>query len=268
MILWVGSVAVAATPCAERPSPGELEAVLEAAERALGDLDSDGFLEKTTDLATRVACLEGVLDPRQVARIHRAFGLRAWLARQEPDARAAFSSSRNADPDYVFPFWMVPESHALRELYSEADPAPGAVPVIPAREGMLWFDGAEGDVRPLLRPVVVQLVEPDGSVERSAWLRPTDPLPPYESTHPVLPPLVGAPRTLRTGLLVSSAAFALTAVAAYGGAALANTDFQKASDRDALFGSQRRANNLVVTSGITGGVAVASFTGALLVGRF
>ena len=43
--------------------------------------------------------------------------------------------------------------------------------------------------------------------------------------------------------------------------------FQAATDRDTLMSSQRSANAFVYTSAISGGVAVASLTGAFLVGR-
>ncbi|MCB9679685.1 MAG: hypothetical protein H6737_31550 [Alphaproteobacteria bacterium] len=266
-MFWM-SLAIADPGCADRSTPRELDALLESAERDLGELDSDGFLEQTADLPRVLSCLEDPLTSRQAARVHRAFGLRAFLGRQEAGAREAFAAARHADPDYVFPFWLVPERHAIRQLYADATPTEAVLPVLPARAGELRFDGAPIDERPQLRPVVVQVLDADGKVAATGWLRPTDPLPPYEPTHPVLPPLIGPSRTVRTGLLVTAGLSTLVAGGAYGWAGLANRDFQKAADRDSLFGSQRRANTLVTTSAIAGGTAVVSLTGAFLVGRF
>lgn len=266
MFSWTVAMALAA-PCAERGNAEALSARVEQAEKQLGDLDSDGFLQKTNDLSVRVECLAEALSPVQAAELHRTFGLRAYLGQQTEDAKDAFSSARAADPDYVYPFWLVPERHEIRELYGAAEPDLAVLPVLPAKSGSLRFDGVEGTERPMFRPTVVQVFDDEGQVQASAWLRPTDALPPYEEARPVLPPLIGASRTARTTLLVSSGVAVVTAGAAYGLSGLANSRFRDATDRESLFSTQRSANTFVYTSAISGGVAVATLTGAFLVGR-
>lgn len=265
--IWMASAA-AGSGCEAPIGIDTLEAQLEQAERALGDLNSDGFLSQTADLAARVECVEGAVPPKVAAHVHRVFGLRAYLGRQDADARAAFSSARAVDPDYVFPFWLLPERHAIREVYAEAEPDLAVLPVLPARNGELRFDGRPIDERPQLRPTVVQVLGNDGAVVATRWLRPADGLPPYDASRPVLPPLIGSKRTLRTTLLVSGIAAGVLAAGSYGVAGVANAGFQKAENRDEVFGNQRLANAMVYTSGISGGVAVVSLTGAFLVGRF
>lgn len=261
------ALALAAAPCPAPLTPEALMVELEAAQRDLGDLDSDGFLDKTADLAQRLPCIDGVLTAPQAARLHQVFGLRAWLGRQSGDARAAFASSKAADPDYVFPFWLLPPSHELRDVYAEADPDLAILPVLPPRDGELIFDGVVATVRPQLRPVVLQITDGDGKVVTSTWLRPADGLPAYEATRPVLPPLIGSARTLRTGLLATSVIGAVVAAGAYGTAGLANRGFNKAQTRDGVFGNQRLANGMVITSGVGAGVAVLSLSAAFVVGR-
>ncbi|MCB9694425.1 MAG: hypothetical protein H6736_21660 [Alphaproteobacteria bacterium] len=264
MLAWL-AVALGAT--CDTTSPEALEARVEEAERAFGDLASDRFLELTASLAQDVACLEGTVTPTMAAHFHRAFGLRAYLGRQEGDTRAAFASARLADPGYVFPFWLLPEQHALRQLYAESEPDPAVLPVLPPREGSLFMDGVASTERPQLRPTLVQVLDADGAVQASAWLRATDAMPPYTPTRPVLPPLVGNLRAFRTVLLTTSVASAAVAAGTYGVAGLANARFQGASDRDTLLGSRRLANSMVGTSAVGLGVSVTTFTGALLVGR-
>lgn len=256
-----------AAPCPEALSYTSLEARLDEAEHALGDLRSDRFLELTRGLASDVECIDDVLTPPQAAHLHRVFALRAFLGRQEDDTRSAFSASRAADPTYVLPFWLVPEQHTLRGLYAEAVPDPALRPVIPARNAEIRMDGAPTTDRPLLRPVFVQIVDDEGSVATSAWLRPSDAMPAYTPTRPILPPLIGNARTLRRTLLVVAGATAVGAVASYGVAGIQNARFQKATDRETLLGGRRGANSMVGTSIVCAGVSVGSFTGALLVGR-
>jgi len=265
--VWILLAAALAAPCPTREAPEMVLGRVDEAEKRLADLDSDGFLERTADLSTLVTCLQAPLSPDQSAKLHRAFGLRAYLGRQADDAKLAFASARAADPDYVFPFWLVPERHEIRELYAAADPSLAVRPVLPAKDAVLRFDGVESTERPMFRPTVVQVVDEQGEVEASAWLRPTDALPAYDEARPVLPPLIGASRTARTTMLATSGVGVLTAGVTYGLAGMANQRFVEAGDRDTLLKAQRTANTYVYTSAISGGVALASLTGAFLVGR-
>jgi hypothetical protein len=264
---WMLALAWGA-PCPEPQALGPLEVELEAAERKLGDLDSDGFLADTADLSARIGCLAEPVEPTRAAHLHRVFGLRAYLARQEEDAKAAFGSARDADPTYVFPFWLVPERHEIRELYAASEPDLTHFPVLPAKSGVLLFDGEESTDRPRFRPTLVQVLDDDGNVVRSAWIRPTDLMPEYDEAHPVLPPLAGGPKAVRTSLFVGSATAAVVSGVSYGLAGVANGRFNNAANNPELLASQRQANTFVTTSAIAGGAAVASLTGALLIGRF
>ncbi len=265
---WIWSIGWAlAAPCEEAASLADLEADLEAAERRLGDLDSDAFLDQTADLAPRVACLAEPLEPVRVAHLHRVFGLRAYLARQDADARAAFGAARAADPNYVFPFWLVPERHEIRELYAASEPELTRFPVLPAKNGLLLFDGEETNERPRFRPTLAQVLDDAGAVEATAWLRPTDVMPAYDEARPLLPPLAGGARTVRTTLFASSGAAVVLSGVSYGLAGLANQRFQSAEDRQTVLDSQRQSRIFVTTSAVSGGAAVAALTGAFLVGR-
>ncbi len=254
--------------CPEPLSPDGLDQRLEAAERDLGDLDSDAFLADTADLDKQVACLDAPVDAKLAARIHRAFALRSYLGREESQARVTLVSSKAVDPNYVFPFWLLPERHELRDIYAEVPDDRPMLPVLPAKRGELRFDGVPVDDRPQLHPAVVQVLDNEGKVLRSEWVRATDVLPEYDEARPVLPRLAGSARTVRTTLLVTAASTAVLAGASYGVAGIANGRFNNTTSRDTVLSSQRLANTMVTTSAISGGVAVVSFGSAFFVGRF
>jgi hypothetical protein len=169
----------------ECPAPAPLahvESRLAAAERAWGELDTDGFTVAMDEAALALPCVRELVAAPVAARFHRLQGLGLFAAREDARAAAAFASARAADPDYEFPTSLVPAEHAIRDLYARLPlDATGKEPVPPAKHGALRFDGVEGNARPVGRPTLVQVLDAKDRVEATAWLSPTDPMPAYDA---------------------------------------------------------------------------------------
>jgi len=267
-MIWWMSAALAA-PCPSSHTVVDLDRQLLSAEAAIGQLQSDRFLTETEDLTQRVACLAEAATPAFAAHVHRVIGMRAFIGRQGDDVAAAFAAARDADPTYVWPETVLPPAHGIRDQLAEA-PALDAVRPLPRpRGGELRFDGVASTERPVDRPTIMQVLDPDGGVTASGWLHPNDAALPYDATRPLLPPLPTGPRRVRTSLLLTAAATSTAAVGLYGWASVGPArTFQEATTLDELTASRRSVNTLVTLSSVSGAVAATSLTSALLFGRF
>lgn len=263
--------ALAQPACSEVESAAQLQVELTRAETAFANLQVESFLETSDEVIFSLPCLGEALDQEAVARLHRLQGLRQYVAGESERAVLAFASARAADPSYVLPTWLVPEGHALRDLYGQF-PLENAVfePAPRPREGSLRFDGLERYERPQRWPTLVQVLDGAGLPVSTAYVFPGDALPAYPMVEPEPESAarVAQPRRAITLSLAGSAALAGVASGLlYGAASAAAADFeadQPTWDRADLEGARRDTNTLVVASGATAALGVGLGATALL----
>jgi len=167
-------------------------------------------------------------------------------------------AARVLDPSYAFPDDLLPPDHALRRAYESLDTAEGRTERPPQpRDESFAFDGTRTPRRPIDRATLVQLVDPTGKVEETAWIAPSASLPPYEAR----------PRT-RNRLLVGSAALFAASAGLYGWAWTTHAPFAdpSVSDLAVLDALQTKSQALTAASGVAlalgaGGVALAFTVG-------
>jgi hypothetical protein len=229
---------------------------LDGAEAAWG-VEEESFRVALASVRAGVPCLSQPLEPTQAARLHRIYGLAAWLERDVDGARLAFAASRSADPGYSFPLTMVPAGNPVRRLYESAAGAEGSVAVPPARGATILLDGQVADSRPTTRAVLFQLST--GAEARStAWLVPTDPLPAY-------------PRPgdgLRVPLLIGAGAAALGGGALLALAANTASDTTPPASQAELDARVSTNHGLVIAGGGLGLAAVGLGATAFIAGRW
>ncbi len=267
MVFWLATSAFAAD-CPVPAAPAELGAVLDAAEAGFVSLSSDVFRDRLDEATLMLPCLDDVLAPSLAARWHGLSALRLYTAGRPDDARASFASARAADPAWTLSEALVPPIHDVRSLVEPPAQAAGEVMEPPA-EGRLFVDGAEGDARPADRPVIVQWLRAD-TVGFTSYSWPGDALPPYPravrdtaaaiATHQE--PTGNEARRRKWGFLVAGGVAAGTSAVLYGlGAAgqqqTLHGTLDAGVDRAELESMQSRTNALVVSSGVTAGLAAA-----------
>lgn len=227
-----------------------------------------GFTAAADAVVLDVACVDVVLEPPTVARVHRLLGLRWFVARKDEAAAQAFAAARRADP--TLRLEGLPEGHVALELFERFDPRTlRDTPVAPARTGALWFDGRKGPSRPEDVPTVMQRVDKDGVARVTAYVAPDEPLPDYEAR--ALPRETTQATRCRAQVAGWWAATGVAAVASGVLAGLsvgAEANFYEAQPTwtEEDFARQRgRTNGLVIGSATAGGVALGLSAVALTV---
>lgn len=218
LLLLSGPAGAAGGPCEAAVSSVTLDRVLLDAELAWGRLDLTGFDAAARQAEALLPCVGDALYPPTAARYHRIRGMRAFVERDQAEARRDFAAARALEPGWTFPESLAPPGHPVREDYTALS-LDGAryEPVAPPASGRLTFDGLPTGLRARDWPTVVQVFDATGAVDVTRWLRPQDALPSYEEGPPQQ--VQGAPRTRSTPLLVAGglgllASGALGAVAA------------------------------------------------------
>jgi len=267
MVWWLAASALAAD-CPAPAAPGEIGAVLDAAEAGFASLAPDVFIDRLDEATLLLPCLDEVIAPSLAARWHGLSGLRLYTAGRVDDARASFASARAADPTWTLSEALVPAVHDVRSLIG-APASTGGDALEPPATGRLFVDGADSATRPADRPVVVQWSEA-GTVGFTSYSWPGDALPTYPralqdtapvlATHPELP-RVEPPRR-KWGLLVAGGVAAGASAVLYGlGAAgqqhTLHGTLDTGVDRAELESMRARTNAFVVSSGVTAGLAAA-----------
>lgn len=267
-----------AAACPEPVAAAALADAVAGAELAFVRLDGADFRVRVDAAEAALACLAEPLTPEVAARVHRLFGLSAFVERDAVGARRAFASARRADPTLPSPGAGLPDGHPVRALWAEADAAS-----CPGEDGRA--DRWDGRVdTPACRPGVAQWGDP---VRVTAWVDVGDPLPAPRpapasaapSSEPVVaviqpipasppPSPEGASPPSRRGLTLTLGAGAGVGLLAAGGlglgAALVADDFRtQRHDADELVSLAARANGLGTAALASAGIAVAS--GALAV---
>jgi hypothetical protein len=258
------SLALAAEPadCSTALSVANLEERLRGAEEALAELDAEGFLARSDALVLALTCASEAIPPITAARVHRLQGLRLYIARDEEAAAAAFAAARTADPALSLA-GLIPEGHALHELYGLAPVDVARLAVPRPREGALRLDGAPTLERADHRPVLFQHLAEDGHVLETDWVPVDSPLPPYDALP--LPPGAGGPVLPRhragRAMLGLGVGLTVTAGALYGAAAASRSAFFREHEdwgTAELEQAQRRTNTLTTVAAVFGGVGLGS----------
>jgi hypothetical protein len=274
MFLLVASAVRTFAACPEDISAQRFQAQLELAEGRFLAMDGAVFSVAMDEASFMVPCLTELVTPALASQYHRLQGLNLFMSRNEERAKAAFAAARAANPQAELPLELVPEGHAIRELWATADPSGPSVRIGAPVTGYLSFDGETGDRRPQTRPTLLQVVSGEHTPTASVWLEPGDPLPAYESIPlPVARDQQDQRFSLpRVPLLAGSGAAALLGGVLYGVAATRAARFEgpKPADMtlDDLRGSQRATNTMVVGSVVAGGVSALTLGAAVVVGRW
>lgn len=208
-----------------------------------------------------VPCLSERLDRGDVAQLHRLVGLAAVVARDNDGAQRAFAAARAVEPGFAFPVELVPPGNPIALAYV-ALPAPGGAqtPVPSPARGEILFDAESSTWRPAERPTLLQLVDPDGTVSTSAYLRPGEAMPAY----PTSAVASGSTRRgARLPLLVGASVGAVTAASLYVAAFATEDAYYASTDLDEM--DRLRGESEVLAWSAAGVGLVATATGALAV---
>lgn len=267
--MWVLSLFAAdaiAVECAAPVSAASVAADLADARASFLELDVDRFHLALDRATLALPCADAIVSPGLAAELHALEGVRWFVAGDERNAITAFAAAKRARPDVVLIADLFPVAHSARTLWASADSAAivdGPVPV--PVDGATWFDGVETGRRPEV-PTVFQLVDGDGKVVTSAWLKPTDALPPYEGRRPVREGKDPAP----IGWIAGAGASVVAASALYATAsrreATLGEPHSELQDNDDLVRYARTTNAMSALSGVA---AVAGLgLGVVAVVRF
>lgn len=274
--------AAARAECAATTSSADLVSALDQAKAAYGNLDVDGFRAAMAHARTVLPCLSDEVTTHLAAEMHRFEGLHAFVDRMPEKATTAFAAARAVEPNYRFPSTLVPAGNPVLEQYGAIDPDSGRVERVPEPlDGRLTFDGRPSTVRSKSFPTVVQLLDGDGTTRTTAYLWPTDPVPPYTPKPATAQVAEGGGNggggsvtdALNSGpdrnFLVGAGVSAGVAAALYAGAFVVHGKYQREDTPiDSLDGLRTANNGLVLASGTGAAVAVGLGTMAFVVGRF
>lgn len=181
MLFLLLSVARAGCPA----TSADILVALEEAEATFATMAIDGFRAATDRVAADSACIAETLPRPMIARLHRAYGLRAFVDGDTTKAVQAFAAARSIEPAYEFPEALVPPDHPVRARYIAQDPASGGETALPVPEvGSLLVDGRAGAPRPVTRPALFQVQETSGLVAASGYRWPGEPLFEYPVGQP------------------------------------------------------------------------------------
>jgi len=250
------------------PSTGaDIDRALGDAEAAYTGMDMEGF-RAAVDLAVAGAdCLLERPARATIASLHRFVGLRAFFVDDDP-ARAAeaFASARAIEPAYSFPESLVPAGHPVLGAYRDQDPVAGPrAPLTTPAMGHFEVEGRVATQRPSDRPVLIQVVLDDGSVQGSSYSWRTEPAP--------QPAMVAAASPVKKGpnlpLAITAGASLAVAGLSYGLAYGAHADyFDPSTPRSDLDGLRDKNNALFATSVGVGVLALGAGVGAVVAGRW
>ncbi|MED5374686.1 MAG: hypothetical protein VX899_26950 [Myxococcota bacterium] len=241
--------------------------LLDEAERAYADFDNERFQTLMDDASFQVVCLEQVASPGMAAQYHQLQGLRQYGTAEEERAAQAFAAARSASPGQELPADLVPEGHAVRDLYGQIPLDSGARSLMPVPvSGQVLLDGTPATERPEDWPTLFQLQSAEGAITQTSYLLPGELLPSYPGVMPEAPPLarVGWIKTRRQlWLLSGAAATASLAGVSYGmGAWNAAIYEQQHPDWQAAdFERQERKTNGLVLGSAGLGLASAAMLG-------
>ncbi len=172
--------------CDRRPQAAEVVELAVAAEAAFTDLDMPAFLQRRREMGEAVQCAAGVLQPGDVARVHRVQALAAFSEKDSPRVAQALGGLYAAAAGSDIPLDLLPAGHPIR---AQEPPARGlagntAVVALPSDAlGRFVVDGLERWEVPAARAAVVQQVGTAGEVLATRYAWPGDDLGGWERDH-------------------------------------------------------------------------------------
>lgn len=265
-VLALFSIDAFAVECAAPVSVASVSADLADARASFLALDVDRFHLALDRATLALPCVEAVVSPELAAELHTLEGVRWFVAGDERDAITAFAAAKRSREDLDRIADLFPAAHSARALWASADPAAVVDSPVPEPvDGVTWFDGVASERRPEV-PTVFQLVGGDGKVVTSAWLKPSDALPPYASKRPAREPGASAPIGWIAGSALSiAAASGLYATASHREATLGDPH-DELRDNDDLVRYARTTNAMSLLSGVAAAAGLG--LGVVAVVRF
>jgi hypothetical protein len=263
------AAAAAPAACPERLAVAALDTNLREAESAWGAMDVQRFNGVMDSVAIALPCLDAVVTPSLASRYHLLQGLRLYAAGEERRAVLAFAAARWSDRSTTISVTLVPEGHAIHELFASL-PIDGADTerLPPPRGVRLVLDGTERSARPRDWPTLFQIADSD--VE-TVYLLPGGPTPVYPAIDPpvdALPFIHSKPQLVFLGTGLAAAAVSGVFYALAGSSAHTFEEDHPSWDRADLEAQQARTNTWVAASGVAGGVAVGGMVLGAISGRW
>jgi hypothetical protein len=166
LLFWL-TIAVSLA-CDQEPSPAELaDVAIDAYRLGKTQAGNDAVLR----LTERMACMTAPLASKEVAVIHRAFGLHASLAGTLNEAHGHFRAAKVQHGSWV----PTGGDEVLWQEYLAVSPI--EVPTIPMPRGSLYLvvDGSPTDGVPDGRPFLLQTYRADGALYQSGMYGPKAP---------------------------------------------------------------------------------------------
>jgi len=241
-VLWAGLTLVpqpaAAQDCPKATTTAQLQAALDTAEKAFGDVDVEAFEQAMEEVHATLPCLDEVVSASLVAQLHRMEGLAAFVEQSNERAEVAFAAARTIEPRYTFPSSVVPTGNPVLKTYQKREASCPAEPIPRPAEGEVRVDARPTDLRPTEFPAILQVVD-GGKAQVTSYLWPDDALP-YE---PAREPR-GASRGVKLGLLAGGGVVAAAGLGSLVAGATTrptadddlDTAFAKSSRNDTLAG--------------------------------
>lgn len=271
---------------------GDVAAAAASIETAFLQLDSAGVESGSHRLHESITCLGEILATPDAANAVRADALARFLAHSTDKVIADYRASAVLQPAYQLPTSIAPEGHPLRAYYQAAS-ALGTGSESPLPAGLVVYaDGRKTLARPRDRAVILQYLDPQGSVHSTFLLMPDDPLEPtipwalLPKGEPPRPQVRGdldekRPKKSRIDvpshrdpvsrpLLVTAGVATLLAGGSYALALSSASEFNNTAEltRDELESIRSRTNAEVLLSGAFGLVAVGCGAGAFVAWRW
>jgi hypothetical protein len=240
MLALLLSASAYAGDCAEPISSSTWNDRVTASEGHYAAFEFDQFRTAVQELALDLPCVAEALAPSQAARYHRLVGIDLFILRRTEPASESFTAARAAEPNFAFPTELIPEEHAIRDLYDSMPTTGGSVEALQAPSaGAIRFDGLETLKRPRSTPTIFQYIDETGAAQTTTYLVPTALTPAYpvpaiapvaELNPPSTTPgqvAVGTtdtitPKKKKPTLLIAGGAMLLTGTAAAAGALAQN----------------------------------------------
>lgn len=164
--LLVGTAWAAGTCGGGAAAVDEAVTALVATYQAVDEL---AFDREQKNLVAAVSCLDAVPTGPQIARLHQAMALSAFVNGQTKASRRALASARMMDPSWKLDPTLFPPSHPLVDLYAAAtDPGP-TQPIGDISPEAWVVDGFDTQVAPVDRSFLLQ-VRRDGAIVWSGYV--------------------------------------------------------------------------------------------------
>lgn len=159
---------VPASACASDPY-GELERGMSALWDAYSRLDEVNFDRSSKALAASIACIDYEVPAEQVARIHSAMALAAFINGQVRACRRSLVAVRLFDPTMKLDEELFPMTHPYRSWFDAATD-PGPTDELGKIAPKVWIvDGAERPDAPTERAFLLQ-VRDEGKIVWTGYL--------------------------------------------------------------------------------------------------